>query len=480
MMNVLLVNPPRLDEKIPVIREDRCEITDRYAVIPPYSLLQIASILREKGHPVSLIDANGENLAYSEVRERISNIHYDIVFFRFGPTTFDWDMQLAKISKELKPGAVTAGICYTVRSIQSEVIEQAEHLDILISNEWEQIVPDIIESIGTGKELDMINGICFRKNEKIIETSRIEKVKEYGELPVPAFDLITDFGIYRPNTPSSGNFTIVYTSKGCPFSCIYCTVARTPYMSKPAKKVIEELILLYNNYNVKLVTFFDETFTIDRDRTIEICCEISHKMPELRWYCNTRVNLVDDDLLVNMYRAGCRGIAYGIESGCQIILDNVKKGITVEQARNAIYLTKKNRIKVYTSFILGLPGETKETISETFSFLKTTSPHGAQFNVAVPYPGTALLEYAIREGLISEFRWKELYQHKAMLKSKKLSSKELEKFRRRAYRILYLNPMWVVSNVRWVLLNPEDLSLGYRYYIKSLKNLIIHHMEHAH
>ncbi|MBP1928353.1 radical SAM superfamily enzyme YgiQ (UPF0313 family) [Methanolinea mesophila] len=479
-MEILLVNPPRLDERIPVIREDRCEITDRYAIIPPYSLLQMASILREKGHLVHLIDANGENITYSQVRERISAINFDIIFFRFGPTTFDWDMRVSQISKELRPKAVTAGICYTVWSIQSEVMQQADNLDILVSNEWEQIIPRIVTSIGANTALEGITGICFRQNGKIVETSRIETVKEYGDLPLPAYDLIADFRNYRPNTPTNGNFTIIYTSKGCPFGCTYCTVARTPYHSKPANKVIEELLLLYNNYDVKLVTFFDETFTIDRKRTVTICEEISRKMPELRWYCNTRVNLVDDELLGIMHEAGCRGIAYGIESGCQNILDNVHKGITVEQARTAILLTKKNRIKVYTSFILGLPGETSETVAETFSFLKSTTPHGAQFNIAVPYPGTELLDYAIREGLISEYRWKELYQHQAMLKSETLTPEELEAFRKKAYRILYLNPMWVASNVRWVLENPEDLRLGIRYYLKALRNLFIHDMEHAH
>jgi len=244
--------------------------------------------------------------------------------------------------------------------------------------------------------------------------------------------------------------------------------------------VIEELLLLYNNYNVKLVTFFDETFTLDRQRTIEICDEICRKMPNLKWYCNTRVNLVDDELLRIMHEAGCRGIAYGIESGCQSILNNVNKGITVDQARTAIRLTKKNRIKVYASFILGLPGENKETIAETFLFLKDTIPHGAQFNVAVPYPGTKLLEYAIRKGLISEYKWKELYQHHATMKSESLSPEELEEFRKKAYKILYFNPFWILSNIRWVLKNPEDIVLGCRYYFKSLKNLVAHDMKHAH
>jgi len=480
-MKVLLVNPPRYLGKIPVIREDRCEITDRYAIVPPYSLIWIASILKEKGHQVELIDANELNITYEELKEKLASIDYDTLIFRFTPTTFDWDLKTAEICKEVNSDAKTIGLCLTLHLLQREVMERAKYMDVYIPREWETVIPNLVNSLENEEKLHNVNGICFKKNGEIVVNPPAQPLKNYDSLPIPAYDLLPNLRVYRPNAPVSGNYMIVYTSKGCPFSCTYCTVARTPFKIKSAERVMEELKVLYSKYNVRLVSFFDETFTINRERVIRICEGIKNEMPDLRWYCNTRVNLVDPKLLKIMYEGGCRGIAYGIESGSQKILDNVKKGIIVEQARNAIKWTKEAGIKVYISFIFGLPGENQETVKETIKFVKETLPHGAQFNVAVPYPGTELYNYAIKEGLISrDIRWDELYQHKATMRTKELSPEELEKIRRKAYRSLYFNPKWVIQNIFWILRHPEDFRIGVKYYLKALKNYIVYRMEHAH
>ena len=207
---------------------------------------------------------------------------------------------------------------------------------------------------------------------------------------------------------------IIYTSKGCPFQCTYCTVAKTPFYLKSSKSVIEELTELYNRYDVRLISFFDETFTINRQRTIEICKSIKSSFPALHWYCNTRVNLVDPELLLIMYDSGCRGISFGVESGSQRILNNIKKGITIEEAKKAIKWAKNCNLKVYTSFIFGLPGETPDTVRDTMNFIRETLPHGAQFNVAVPYPGTELYQIVKDSGLIKSNKdWTIYYQHES-------------------------------------------------------------------
>ncbi|WP_148882920.1 B12-binding domain-containing radical SAM protein [Thermococcus aciditolerans] len=480
-MKVLLINPPRYMEKIPVIREDRCEITERYAIVPPYSLIWIASILREQGHSVTLIDANGLNMTYRELENKMRSQNFDAVIFRFTPTTFDWDMKTAEISKKINPGATTIGLCLTLWKFPWEVLKRARYLDIYVPKEWETVIPNLINALEEKSPLGTVDGISFREHDQIKVTNPAKPIKNYDSLPLPAYDLLSDFKIYRPNTPISGNYMIIYTSKGCPYSCVYCTVARTPFKIKSPERVIEELELLYTKYNVRLVSFFDETFTIDRRRVIKISEYIKKELPELKWYCNTRVNLVDPELLKIMYEGGCRGIAYGVESGSQTILDNAKKGITVEQAKNAIKWTKEAGIKVFTSFIFGLPGETKDTIEETIRFVKETLPHGAQFNVAVPYPGTEFYEYVKQKNLfIGNPSWESFYQHKAVIRTEELSPEELERARKRAYRALYFNPRWIFQNVKWVLTHPEDFILGVRYYAKALKNYLLYRMEHAH
>ncbi|MCX7999842.1 MAG: radical SAM protein, partial [Leptospiraceae bacterium] len=189
----------------------------------------------------------------------------------------------------------------------------------------------------------------------------------------------------------------------------------------------------------------------------------------------------DPELLGIMYEGGCRGVSFGVESASQKILDNVKKGNKVSDAEKAIIWAKKTGIKVFTSFIFGLPGENWETIRDTIEFVKKTLPHSAQFNIAVPYPGTEFYNYVVENNfLLKNHSWEELMQHKAVIRTENLNPEELEKARKIAYRSLYFNPKWVIQNVWWIIKHPEDFSVGLRYYIKALKNYLVYKMEHAH
>jgi radical SAM superfamily enzyme YgiQ (UPF0313 family) len=220
---------------------------------------------------------------------------------------------------------------------------------------------------------------------------------------------------------------------------------------------------------------------MDKKRILQLCEGIQRDDLEIKWYCNTRVELVDENLLRKMRAGGCRGIAFGVESGSQQILDNIEKGNTVAEAETAIRATKKAGIKAYCSFIIGLPGETWETIHETTEFIKRTRPTGAQFNVAVPYPGTPMYDLAVEKRWIKpSLNWRELYQHSSNMRTEELSNEELEKARKMVYRELYFNPKWLAGNAFWVLRYPGDFYLGTRYFIKIMKNYLLHQMQHSH
>jgi radical SAM superfamily enzyme YgiQ (UPF0313 family) len=201
----------------------------------------------------------------------------------------------------------------------------------------------------------------------------------------------------------------------------------------------------------------------------------------ITWYCNTRTDRIDLELLKLMKRAGCQGLSLGIESGSQRILVNAQKGTTVEQNENAIAAAKAAGIKTYCSFMFGLPGEDNATVQQTIEFVKKTLPNGAQFNVVVPYPGTKLFRQAVEKNWIAaNVDWEQLYQHISTMRTEELTTEELEEARKKAYRALYFDPKWILKNVTWVLREPQDLSLAVGYFVKSLRNYIIHDMEHAH
>ena len=152
-MRVLLLNPPRY-QGIPVIREDRCEITERNSVIPPYSLMQLAAMLREKGHQVALIDANGEGISHQDIRHRlVMQSPFDALIFRFTPTTFDHDLKVAELTKEISTRTITISLCWTLQSLAKEILESCDSLDIYAIGDSEVVVPNLVDTLAQkGKE----------------------------------------------------------------------------------------------------------------------------------------------------------------------------------------------------------------------------------------------------------------------------------------------------------------------------------------
>jgi len=478
-LRIYLVNPPRM-QGIPVIREERCEITERYSILEPYSLLQMGALLRSQGHEVKLLDLNGFDLDWRELELGLGSFRPDIVLFRFTPTTYDHDMRTATIAKATVAGATTVGVCWTLRTLPKEVLGQAPSLDIYVQQEYEVVVPDLVKALQEGRDLGTVSGIAYKEGSDIRVNPAAVPLKDYDSLPIPAFDLLPTLDPYFVTAPSGRPYTILYTSKGCPFKCSFCTVAGTKWRPKSAEKTIEELLYLKKQYSIRTVSFFDETFTLDRNRVGRLCDAMISEDLDIRWYCNTRTHLVDLDLLKHMRKAGCRGISYGIESGSQKILDQSDKCLTVDQGRNAIEWARQARIKTFASFILGLPGETWDTIGETISFINQTMPNSAEFNVAVPYPGTRLYEMVYGDKNVSAVDFRSLYQDDAVVGTDALTPGDLNRARNMAYRSLYFNPRWWLRNLGHVLREPEDLDLATRYATKALSNYLVHGMKHAH
>jgi len=478
-MKVALVNPPRVDG-IPVIREDRCEITDRSSLVPPYSLIQIAAQLKS-AHDVVVLDANGLNMSHAQLKEQLGAFCPDVLIFRFTPTTFDSDMEVAHIAKQVNPDTLTVGMCWTLKEFAERVLRERAELDVYITGDYEVVARNIVNALEDREELEDVKGIAFFEEGQLVATPAPYAQFDYDELPIPAYDCLPPLSTYYINTRHGSPFTIMYTSKGCPYSCIYCTVRRTTWRARSAQNILEEIFYLKEHHNIRTVSFFDETFTFDRERVVELCEGMCEQQINIRWYCNTRVNHVDEELLGLMRSAGCRGMSFGAESGSDEILKRAKKGATVAQTARAVREAKAAGIKTYLSFMFGLPGESWDTVQETVDFVKKVLPNSAQFNITVPYPGTELYEEGVKKGYIpEELDWRQLFQHSSILRTEHMSPAELEQARRLAYHSLYFNPRWILSNVLFLLREPTEIPLGVRYYLKSLKNFFVHNMEHAH
>jgi radical SAM superfamily enzyme YgiQ (UPF0313 family) len=202
-MRLLLINPPRFNG-IPVIREERCEITERNSIIPPYSLLQVGAELLADGHEVQLMDANGEDLTWEQLDARIRSFDYDVLVFRFTPTTLLWDLKTATLSKNHNPKAVTAGICWTMQTVPEAVLQSCPDLDVYIRHEYESVVPNLAAALSAGRDLSTVQGIAYRKGNEIAVTEPAKPMADWDTLPLPAYQLLPSLDNYAINTATWG------------------------------------------------------------------------------------------------------------------------------------------------------------------------------------------------------------------------------------------------------------------------------------
>jgi radical SAM superfamily enzyme YgiQ (UPF0313 family) len=213
------------------------------------------------------------------------------------------------------------------------------------------------------------------------------------------------------------------------------------FRQRSPDSVIGELKEL-RKLGVSSIIFHSDTFTLDKRWLLELCGKMETEKLGIRWLTNSRVDTVEPEMLRAMKRAGCWMIAYGFESGSQSVLDNVQKGITLQQTKDAARWTKEAGIKVWGYFIIGLPGETKESIEATIRLSKELPLYNANFAVGAPYPGTGFYELVSRQGWLLSEDWEDFDQnYSAIVSYDNLSSAEIIDGIRRAYRAWYLRPV---------------------------------------
>ncbi|CAD6491085.1 MAG: Radical SAM superfamily protein [Candidatus Argoarchaeum ethanivorans] len=394
-MNILLINLPRY-KSIPVTREERCEFISKSRVDTPATLLIMASLLRDKGHKIEFIDANAFDLDYEDISERTINKKNDCVIFSFNSQIIDHDLEICNIAKKTNPSCITIGYSWYARYYAKEILTEYSNLDVYIIGSTLSVVGNLIECISENGNLDDVGGIVYRSKGNIIKINNTADSEiKFNNLPMPAYDLLPSFKPYYLIDPFISPYALLYAGKGCPFGCMYCNVAKTKYNGRSADNIIKELKMLKKMGNVKYVWFFDESFTINRKRVVDVCEGILEEDINIKWFCDSRVDLVDEELLKIMRKGGCIGISYGVESGSQKILNNMNKGNTVEQAKNALIWTRKAHIPIQLNLILGFIGEDVETLKETESFVRATLPETLQIGIINAKPGTEFTKLAI-------------------------------------------------------------------------------------
>jgi anaerobic magnesium-protoporphyrin IX monomethyl ester cyclase len=437
---VLLVNPPQ---------------KTRYPQ-PSLGLASLAAVLESSGHNVKILDMPALKLSELSA-ETILQEKPDIIGITAMTPTLNAALAVAKKVKETSNNTLVAlgGPHATV--LPEETLEKAYDLDFVIRGEGEQTFADLVNHLqGNKTGLEKVSGLTYRKEECVRSNDYRSLIADLDTLPFPAFHLLP-LDKYRIHPPFGRRKPIlpIITSRGCPYRCLFCSksVFGKKYRVNSPNYVISEIQSLIERFGVREIKFYDDSFTLNRKRVLEICRLLKENKIDIQWTCETRVNLVDRDLLDVMKEAGCYMIEYGVESGVQDILNTLKKDVTVNQVHDSFKLTHDAGIETVAYFMIGSPGESVRTIEETISFSKKLDPDFAQFSIATPFPGTELYELALESGQVPNSWNGYVYADlesvdNPSFNSKLLSRAELGSLNKKAYMAFYLRWRYLAKRLK--------------------------------
>ena len=365
--------------------------------LPPLGLAYVAGALEKAGFQVEVLDNYLLKKPIGEVKQIVGKLSPEIVGITCSSATYGQCVEAAIAVKETLPSCkVVVGGWHP--SYVPESMLQHPEIDYVVMGEGERAMTDLATAITKGESertLASIPGVACKLKGEVVKNAPAF-IGNLDEVPFPArhllpmqlYDRAIDFLKTKP-------VDTVSVMRGCPFNCAYCETrelwGRTCRAFSPGR-VVEEIIHLAKNYGTKGLYFVGDNFTINGDRTIELCELMRQSRLDVEWVCDTRADLVSRGLLRKMRSAGCRTVWFGVESGSPSILEKINKGITLEQTVHAFKLCREQGIQVACSFILGIPGETVRDMEASFRFAKKLDPDWCQFNIFIACPGSGLYE----------------------------------------------------------------------------------------
>ena len=423
-MKILFINPPRFKGH-PMVREMRCAGLSISSIYPPLELAYLAGQLRLSAE-VKIIDANALNFNLNQIESEIKNFQPTAVIFTTSPVSFTEDAKIAEISKKINS--------------EIKTILLDSHITPVMPGKIREKFPLIDHLIGTDPLINI---------PKIFGFPGAAGLENH---PLPAYDLLPLNKYFSLTYSRKKPFAALITSAGCPNRCKFCliggaTVKRgygNRWQFKSPEKIIVEIKYLLS-LGVKNIYFFDETFTVNKQRIKKLCRLILENNLKIDWAGNGRVDTLDEETIKIMRQAGCWNIMFGIECGTEASLKDINKGATLERAIKVVESCKKNNINVSASFVIGLPEENQESVKKTIAMAKKINPYRAQFVIVTPYPGTKLYDEMKAEGLLLhdyDFSGYDAYcaANPPVIKTRQMSPEELLKAQKYAYRRFYFRP----------------------------------------
>jgi anaerobic magnesium-protoporphyrin IX monomethyl ester cyclase len=376
-MKALLINPPYPFSEIPIM---------------PMGLAYIAAVLEHHGHEVEVLDLLVSKYSKEKVKQKLEQYKPDIVGLTSVTMNYPIASDIIRYCKSVDKDIITVIGGPHVTFATAETLTEAPWIDIVVRGEGEQTILDIVN----GKKLASIDGIAYRDDSGAINiTNERAFIQNLDELPFPAKHLFPISRYHALDVHAS-----IITGRGCPFNCIFCVGSkmggRRVRFRNPRLVIDEVEQALASGF--REINFEDDLLTLNHKHVYAICDEIMARRLKFNWSAFSRADTVNPEMLRRMKQAGCTWLLYGVESGNQSILDLVKKKITLEKIREGVRMAREAGISVQASFIMGLPGETKETLKQSLEFGKSLGTSYG-YHVLTPFPGTEVREKAAEYGI---------------------------------------------------------------------------------
>lgn len=442
-MKVHLIVPPHSY----VDRYDK-KVAKAAGTLPPLGILYIAAVLEKNGYKVSVTDGSKED--YYHMQKKIRKEKPDIV--GVSSMTFLWNKAkklISELKEEVPETFIVAGGPHPT-IYKKRCLEESPLLDGVIVGEGEFAMLELVEKLEKGNPLKNVNGLIYRDGGKIVENPPRPLIPDLDALPLPARGLIDilDY-VPAPEQYKVRPVTNMMGSRGCPFRCIYCSkITGNTVRFRSPQNMVDEIEELVNRYGIKEIAFFDDTFTVNKKRVIEFTKLLKQSGLDIVWCAHARVNTVDKELLKSMADTGCWRLFYGIESMLQKNMDTLKKGITVDQAYNAIKWTRDIGIESEASFMFGIPGETHEDALKTIELIKKLNPDYAKFFPITPIPGTELYDNIDKYGKFVSENLDDFTEYRVVFTPHSMTKEELEKIVPLAYKEFYLRPSYILKYIK--------------------------------
>jgi radical SAM superfamily enzyme YgiQ (UPF0313 family) len=433
MARVLLLNPP--GDKI-YLRDSYCSKVSKAAYLtPPIDLLVISGYLAGR-HEIQVLDAMAENLSVSQALAKIKSGRPDYIVSLFGSASRINDIGFFRLLKEALPSvrlivSGDAGFDDTEKLLNENPFLDAVLLDYA-STGW---LPYLQGDKPAARDIAYLH-------EGIYTSRRSGRSGEYS-IGVPRLEIFP-YKKYRMPFACRLPYAGVVTDFGCPFKCDFCLIGQMPYKLRPIEEVLEELQYI-KKLGVKYFSFGDQTFGAVRERTEELLEGMAARNIDLPWGCFSRADLLRPEMVSRLKKFGCDLVMIGVESGSQEILDRHHKGIKLEVVRQAFAECRKAGIRTLATFIIGLPGETRETFEQTLSLALELDADFASFNLPVAKPLTPLKERAAKEGW--QLSAKGDQSTEAGIVSGQLSAELMGIWQNEALRRFYLRPGYFYKRI---------------------------------